>query len=245
MISLIIPTRNRPKNIARLYESWVNTGSKGELILVTDHDDPFDYTSMNVRIVTNSYGDESESVARPGTTVEKINAGAAVAKHDIIGFSGDDVVIKTNDWENLVSDVMASETLTLGFPMCGKGQKVFPTHVFMTRALYEMLGWFAYPKLRHPWVDYVWDDIGHYLDKTGKGRYQKMVNVLFEHLHPIYCSDVEQDETYSRAYNYKSDEEEDESIVYKGNEYWSWGPGHKHHVYDSDWKPVPEEVQAI
>tara|TARA_B100000745_G_scaffold300554_1_gene255225 strand:+ start:11034 stop:11696 length:663 start_codon:yes stop_codon:yes gene_type:complete len=200
MISLIIPTRNRPKNIARFYESWVNTGSKGELILVTDHDDTNDYTNIDARVIVHRCNDSSSSDDRAGSTVEKINAGAEAATYDIIGFSGDDVVIRTNDWERLVSEVMTLEPLTLGFPMCGKGQKVFPTHVFMTRALYETLGWFAYPKLRHPWVDYAWDKVGRYLEETGKGSYRNIGNVLFEHLHPMYRSSVEYDETYQRAY---------------------------------------------
>ena len=200
MVSLIVPTRNRPDNVARFYASWVNTGSKGELILVTDHDDPNDYTSMDVRVVTHCYSDGPHSIARAGTTVEKLNAGAAVATYDIIGFSGDDVVIKTDGWESIVSDAMKLKRLSLTYPMCGKGQYVFPTHIFMTRALYETLGWYGFPKLQHPWVDYVWEKIGKYLNETGKGNYQSLPDVLFKHLHPMYCPHVEEDDTYRRAY---------------------------------------------
>ena len=200
MISLIVPTRNRPSNVERFYKSWVNTGSKGELILVTDHDDPSDYTSMDVRIITNCYSDGPYCVGRAGSTVEKVNAGAKVARYDIIGFSGDDVVIETDGWEQIVSEVMKLKRFSLVYPMCGKGQRVFPTHIFMTRALYETLGWYTFPKLHHSWVDFIWQKVGRYLNATGKGNYQKIDNVVFKHLHPMYCSDIEYDKTYQRAY---------------------------------------------
>jgi len=217
MISLIVPTRNRPEALERFYKSWVDTKGSGELILVTDHDDSNDYTHMDARIVIDCYGDGHRGMERPGSTVEKINAGARAAKYDIIGFSGDDVVIETDGWEEIVSEAMSLERLSLTHPIDGiKGshatRKYIPNHIFMSRGLYETLGWFAYPKLRHPWVDYVWCKIGNYLNATGKGDYQRLNSVVFKHLHWLYFDNVKKDDTYIRAYT--EDEEENSRVHY-------------------------------
>lgn len=188
MISLVVPSRNRPANLDRLYQSWINTGSLGEFIAVLDDDDENEYGLWWARIIH-----------RPrANAIQKINMGAEVAKGDIIGFCGDDCIIKTYRWERILESEMKAE-LSMVWVDDGHNKHNVPNHVFMTRKLYETLGWFAYPEIVHCYTDHVWRKIGNHIAKKPNGFFGKS-KVVFYHDHPDY-NGGERDEIYRQAYN--------------------------------------------
>ena len=190
MISLIVPTRNRPDNIKRLYDSWLQTSSESELIIIADDDDVNDYSFHGVKVIRGIRQN----------AIEKINIGALNSKFDVIGFCGDDCVIESINWENEVLKAM-TKPLSLVYVNDGVNKHTVPNHVFMTRKLYDTLGWFAHPDIVHCYADHVWRKIGQHLNKYNKGVFIKVDKAIFRHLHPNYNDKIEYDELYQQAYN--------------------------------------------
>ena len=96
-ILIIVPTRNRPQFLDRLISSWRKTTScKSDLIVNVDSDTEKMYTQApGVKYI----------VTPDTTVVKKVNDVAMKNLHyKYIMFLGDDIVIRTEGWEDLFLD---------------------------------------------------------------------------------------------------------------------------------------------
>lgn len=99
-LSLIVPTRGRPRPLRRFLRSLAATTlrpSRVEVVLVVDADDPAShrvrFPGLNVCVV----------VGPPGRTMGELNrAGAAAARGEYLMLLNDDVVARTRGWDAAV-----------------------------------------------------------------------------------------------------------------------------------------------
>lgn len=111
--------------------------------------------------------------------------------HDIIGFIGDDVIIKTNAWDEDVREVYCENLIA--YPNDGWQGEGLPTSVFMDADLIKSLGYMVYPEFTHLYIDNHWKALGEAL-----GTLTYLPEVSMEHMHPFAGKSVD-DETYRAA----------------------------------------------
>lgn len=179
-LTVFVPSRERPKNAARLYGSFLATRrADSELIFVLDEDDPtvdryyWELRHGNARVVLVP--------RRRRGMVDAINHGfKSVELGYATGFFGDDCLIRTDAWDKIFLEHLRGlgpYGLVYGNDLL-QGINI-ATHPIMTSNLPQTLGYMALPKLQHLCVDVVWMILA---EKLGCLRYAP--EVIIEHLHP-------------------------------------------------------------
>lgn len=168
-ILLLIPTRGRPQKAQASWEAaQLRAGSPWtDVMVVVDADDPDTYSV-------------------PAATVSSEGGGMgpplnAAAKHmadrfDIVGFIGDDHMVRTDGWDLRIEEALATPGMAYGNDLA---RQDIPTQIFMSTSIYRALGWMALPGAKHLYLDDTWAELGR---RTGCLRY--LDDVIIEHMHP-------------------------------------------------------------
>lgn len=177
---VIVPTRGRPQNIARLEKALKDTRtSVADFLYVVDDDDPsaMDYARMGL---------ERLSVIPRMRLVGSLNfiAPRYTGQYDAIGFMGDDHLPVTPFWDQTILTEIASQDV-FRRPLVAYGNDLIqganlPTAVFMSSRVVKALGWFAPPVLTHLYADNFWLLLGQEL-----GALTYLPDVVIQHLHPV------------------------------------------------------------
>lgn len=183
---VLVPTRGRPQNAARLSEGWKKTDTlNADLVFVTDGLDPEleAYRTLVEEGVIGSlvtFGPDLEGDPRPGM-VRPLNRAASIylEAYHYVGFMGDDHIPRTTGWEDRVIEALDS-----GEPRVVYGDDLFQgrnlaTAAFMHMRMVKAMGWMAPPALAHLYVDNFWMELGGIL-----GGLVHLDDVIIEHLHP-------------------------------------------------------------
>lgn len=184
-LAVIIPTRGRPANAARLEAAM----GEVEHVFACDDDDPA-LPAYHMHL--------PDLCAYPGrpTMIEKLNACATAlaGSYDYLGFMGDDHLPRTPGWDGEVVAALGSLDGP-GIVWCDDGFQGpnLPTAVFLHSEIVQALGWMALPTVRHLYCDNAWLDLGRAL---GAAKY--LPHVLIEHLHP-HAGKAPGDEQYARV----------------------------------------------
>ncbi len=183
-ISILLPTRNRPK----LLENFINS-----VLATADKPEEIEF------IVSVEHGDKSYKKKYPNTVLldggDKILADRYEWKHasgDIFMLANDDIIFHTQGWDTIVKRVFDrySDKIVLvhgkdGDPRTDKIQHPFP---FIHRTWVEIIGRFLPPYFSGDFVDTWLCDVANAM-----GR-RVPVDIYTEHLHPAFDK-REQDET--------------------------------------------------
>ncbi len=187
---IVTPTRGRPENVKRLYESMVrqaqNPNSFDHLVCVDDNDPKLDeYMALDHPDV---YVDPPK---RLGPWLNHVVRSIDPFAYDIIGFLGDDVVARTFGWDEAVRNHMKPN----GIVYCNDGWQGegLPTGVFMDTAMVKKVGYMVYPELVHLYIDNHWKIWG---EELGTLRY--LEHIMLEHMHP-FAGKAQTDEVYEEA----------------------------------------------
>jgi hypothetical protein len=186
---VIVPTRGRPQNAARLVNAFKETDSlNAELVFVADQDDPelpAYHTAAPRLLIHRGQGGQG--------MVSALNwaAGLYTDIYDHLGFMGDDHLPRTAGWDAHV--LGALDTLE---PRVVYGNDLLqgaalPTAAFLPSRLVRALGYMAPPCLRHLYVDNFWLELGQAL-----GGLRYLPDVVIEHIHPA-AGKTPMDERYS------------------------------------------------
>jgi hypothetical protein len=179
---VIVPTRGRPQNAARLQRAFDDTDSlNATLLFVVDHDDPelpAYWTAAGdgrIRHLTVHDGETGT-----GMTAALNRAAAQFTDiYDHLGFMGDDHLPRTAGWDaHVLGALDASEPRVVYGNDLLQGARL-PTAAFMPSRLVRALGYMAPPVLRHLYVDNFWLELGQNL-----GTLRYLPDVVIEHLHP-------------------------------------------------------------
>jgi len=176
---IVVPSRGRPRNIARLLDAMDAT-CRGDTTLVVglDEDDPWldEYLAM-----FGIKGVLSFTEVRPGLrqVVAWINALAVPRTGDYryIGHFGDDNVPSTDGWDVRIMEALEKHPFAFGNDLYPRAPGSLCCHVFTRSEVIDKLGYFGPPGVRHMYVDVIWMAWGHacgisYLD-----------DVILEHMH--------------------------------------------------------------
>lgn len=187
-IAVIVPTRGRPANARRLWDSFVETTATGwvSVHFCVDEDDPY----------LESYIDNLPgrvNVGSPNRLGPWLNlmSKSLLADNDIIGFVGDDVISRTYGWDEIVMNHFEENAII--YPNDGWQGAGLPTSVFMDANLIKKLGYMVHPYFKHLYIDNHWKALGEEL-----GTLTYLDDVHMEHMHP-FAGKAADDETYRTA----------------------------------------------
>lgn len=195
-LAVIVPTRGRPGNAARLTEAFRATHALDALpVFVADWDDPelpayrrlLDEEKIPRLIVLDN------GTGRGMTRALNYAASRYAEMYEAVGFMGDDHLPRTANWDSRVMEELDSLE-----PRIVYGNDLFqgaalPTAVFMQSRMVHALGFMAPQVLRHLYVDNYWKELG---ERTGSLRY--LPDVVIEHIHPA-AGKTPMDEGYQRV----------------------------------------------
>jgi hypothetical protein len=182
-VALLIPSRGRPVQAARLARAVADTVTPGctTTFFLLDHDDPLlaDYQ----RYLAAAAPDLQLVITLPGGPrgmgpVLNRAAGLLCASHRYLAFMGDDHYPHTPGW-----DVALTRALG-GRPGVAYGNDLFqserlPTACVMDSVIVRVLGYMSPPPLVHLWIDDFWRTLGEAL-----GNLAYLGHILIEHKHP-------------------------------------------------------------
>lgn len=178
---VIVPSRGRPDNITSLIESWRDTRSYAELLIVVDDDDE---TLESYRAALVDAPNWVRFAVTPrkrlGPTLNDF-ATFYADNYDIIGFMGDDHRPRTYGWDQR----LAASIATLGGVGLAYGNDLIqgvnlPTAVWMSSCIIETLGYMVPPGMIHLYLDDFWKALGMRLQ-----RLAYINDVIIEHMHPV------------------------------------------------------------
>jgi hypothetical protein len=170
---LIVPSRNRPKNIVRLVDALEETcHGDTQLLVCLDLDDAPQYMPP-IDGVWYLIG-QSQQLA------SWTNRAARMYGDDFkyLGSIGDDHVPRTPGWDAVVCTTLNE----MGTGMCYGDDLLqgtdLPTACFMTSDIPRALGYMCPPTLIHMYVDNFWLELGNAI-----GRLRYLPEIVIEHMH--------------------------------------------------------------
>lgn len=154
-LALLVPSRGRPHNIARLIEAMDAT-CRGDTTLVVgvDDDDPalddyLGFGSCEVMVLKGFYG----QLVRWLNVLAKSYA----ESHRFIGHIGDDNVPTTVGWDVRIMESLERNLFCFGNDLDpGRTPGSLSIHIFMRSEVVKRLGYMGPPSIQHMYVDPVW-----------------------------------------------------------------------------------------
>jgi hypothetical protein len=184
---VIVPSRGRPENIARLADAWTTRRIVStQLVVAVDEDDPRleEYRAVELPFLGALWVGQRRRMCGTLNAVAldllEDHADSLTGwQPDVIGFMGDDHLPRTEGWDVDVVDALddLGGGIVYGNDLL-QGEKL-PTAVFMTAGIVRTLGWMVPPGLIHLYADNVWLELG-----SAMGRLRYLPGTVIEHLHP-------------------------------------------------------------
>jgi glycosyltransferase involved in cell wall biosynthesis len=177
MISILCPTRNRPHLVQEIYQSILDTVSTKpeiEFLLHVDNDDQqkavyLNNKWLNTRIITGP-------TSSLGTLYNRLYR---QAKGNILMLTGDDMVFKTPNWNQIVqekADQIKDNIFYLYGDVDPKFKTRYANYLFVSRKVTEIVDYFA-PNFLNRCIDSYLHDIAI---KTERAFH---IPILVEHKH--------------------------------------------------------------
>jgi len=187
MISLLLPTRQRPDNLHRLARSVAATAAGPvEFSVYVDDDDPESARQARELGMTVTVG--------PRVVLSEMwNVAQRAATADVFMHCGDDLVFRTPGWDQLVlrefEKVPDRLVFVHGDDLSGNAHNG-GTHGFLHRRWVDLVGYFVPPLFSSDWND-TW--LNCVADLIGRRVY--LPGVVTEHMHPSFGK-AELDQTH-------------------------------------------------
>jgi hypothetical protein len=216
---IIVPTRSRPQNVAKVVKAWEDTGAfedGAELCFAHDRDDPA-HGLYHLAIASTQHQHHpkvrSYSLPKWVPMVHKLNDVAKLyatyyPEYSAIGFAGDDHLPRTKGWAGRYLAELTE--MGTGIVSCPDGYRRddLPTQWAMTANIVRALGRMVPAPVEHLYCD---DAIRDLAKAAGCWRY--LDDVLIEHVHPA-ARKAEWDDQYlsvNRREQFRNDR-----VAYRG-----------------------------
>jgi glycosyltransferase involved in cell wall biosynthesis len=193
---VLVPSRNRPQNIADLIKAFDDTETESDLIVIVDDNEPQMDAYLQLGCDIFVVEKRGKGMAKP------LNFAARHFAHKYrhFAFLGDDHRPRTKNWD--VAFINSLDELETGLVYGNdllQGENL-PTAIAMTGDIVNVLGGMVPPEMIHLYLDNFWMRLGNDLNAL---RY--MPEIIIEHLHPIAgkakwdqgYKDVNAEEVYS------------------------------------------------
>ncbi len=190
-LSILLPTRNRPINIERFTRSVFSTATCPENVEILWYVDEDDHVSLPKLEELKQKFHNLHWVVGPriplGQTVNRLYP---IARSDVWGLFGDDVVLETAGWDWLILNHFDSCTdkITLAFPRDFINNERFACHMFLHRRFVETLGYLTNPIYSARFLDTNNGEIMQNIAKATEdpSRFKYFGEIQARHLH--YCN---------------------------------------------------------
>ena len=158
---VIVPSRGRPQNIARLIDAFRATCKmQTHLVIGVDEDDD---ELPRYEYVMKKAEDLGSVITGPrrGLTAWTNNiASIYVEDYPYLASLGDDMIPETPGWDRaLIRGIIRMGGTGFTYPWDGVREDI-PEAVCMSSDIVKALGWMALPDLDHWYIDNVWADLG-------------------------------------------------------------------------------------
>ena len=191
MISLLVPTRGRPDNMQRFVETLYETASAlPEVLFYIDDDDG---SSIEKARLIEGIIPSVQHVIGPRITMSQCwNEVAKVSVGTILGVMGDDIVFRTDNWDDRIEQAFSGypDQIVMVHGRDGIHDARFGTHCFVSRRWYVACGELFPGIYEAEWVDSHLNDVANAL-----GRRVYLDDVYTEHCHPA-ANKAPMDTTY-------------------------------------------------
>jgi len=206
---IIVPTRSRPENVARVIEAWEETGAFDDgahLLFAYDRDDPqFEAYGTELLKHEATHGENVHFawLREWKPMVHKLDLAALTYadrenNYFAMGFAGDDHLPRTRGWAGRYLNALAE--MGTGVVSCSDGYRddQLPTQWAMTTDIVRALGRMVPAPVEHLYCD---DAVWKLAEYAGCYRY--LDDVMIEHMHPLNAkkNGVQWDEQYRRVNN--------------------------------------------
>jgi hypothetical protein len=151
-LGLFVPSRSRPRNAARLWESFAGTRQGDtELLIGLDADDPAlgQYPAGPGYVISGGL--------RYVTAWVNHLALLTLGRYEAVGHFGDDNTCDTPGWDTAMLGALQETPFAFGndeYPLRDPG--ALSCHIFMRSEVVEKLGYFGPPETTHMYVDVAW-----------------------------------------------------------------------------------------
>jgi glycosyltransferase involved in cell wall biosynthesis len=185
LISLILPTRQRPGQLRRLLDSLADTTTHPEaleVLLVIDTDDPESQAVADQRLALRRV------IVPPGQTMGSLNrAGYEASRGRYLMLLNDDVVARTSGWDDAVRLCFASypDEILLVHVNDLVFQKHLCTFPIVSRTFCEIVGGICPREYVRYRIDDHIEDHFNMLQALGERRIIFAPQVVFEHEHYV------------------------------------------------------------
>jgi glycosyltransferase involved in cell wall biosynthesis len=173
---VLVPSRNRPQNIAELIKSFDETETESDLIVIVDDDEPQMDAYLQLGCDVLMVEKQGKGMAKPLNFAARHYA----HKYRHFAFLGDDHRPRTKNWDlqfiNTLDELGTG--LVYGNDLL-QGENL-ATAIGMTGNIVNALGGMVPPDMIHLYLDNFWMTLGKDLNAL---RY--ISEVVLEHLHPI------------------------------------------------------------
>ena len=175
---IVVPSRGRPGNIARLLDAVHATVKMNTHVHVAvDDDDPELERYRYVMGQAAADGDRLTTGPRKGLAAWTNEIAVERAgEYPFLASLGDDHVPYTPGWDKaLIRAIVETGGTGFSYPWDGTREDI-PEAVVMSSDIVQALGWFCLPGLEHWYVDNVWADLGR-----GAGCLRHLRAIKVEH----------------------------------------------------------------
>lgn len=234
-MAVIVPTRGRPANAARLATAFRETDALHAVpVFVADWNDP----------ELDNYRELLENGHIPRLMISQQGAGMCSALnyaavryaevYEAVGFMGDDHLPRTLGWDDRVLDALDSLEPRIVYGNDLLQGPNLPTAVFMQSRTINAMGMMAPVAMRHLYLDNFWKELGERL-----GGLVYLPDVIIEHLHPVNGK-AEWDDRY-RAVNAPEVDQGDRSewLLYRSDGRMDYDIQRIREEYGLDPHPAP------
>lgn len=179
-LAVIVPTRGRPGNAARLATAFRETDALNAVpVFVADEDDPELYAYRRLldegaipRLMVSPLSGMCRSLNWAAVKYAEL--------YEAIGFMGDDHCPRTGGWDERIMDALDSLEPRIVYGNDLLQGPNLPTAVFMQSRMIQAMGVMAPQVMRHLYLDNFWKELGERL-----GGLVYLDDVIIEHLHPV------------------------------------------------------------
>ena len=184
MISLLLPTRQRPHNLQRLANSIIDTASQPEdieIVTYVDSDD-LSYEDLELPVKWVRIGGERVDATGIVNLSHMWNLCYEASSGEIVMHAGDDICFRTLAWDETVRAAFDAvpDGILFVYGRDGIQPNTFGTHGLVTRQWVEAVGWLFLPLFSSDMNDVLLNDLAKLV-----GRHQ-FIDIYTEHLH--FCA---------------------------------------------------------
>lgn len=203
VISLLMPTRGRPELAARFFKSVARTSARPSDVEVIYYVDDDDKESHDLDVS----GMDARRIIGPRITMGEYNTRCLKeARGDIIMLVNDDVVIRTDGWDDKLRamDAAFGDSVYLAYANdLFKGSRLCTFPILSRRTCDLLVDPFP-SAYAGAFIDYHLLDIFKRLQKAGQDRIRYLEGVVFEHMH-YRVGKARKDATYARRGRFDDD----------------------------------------